>query len=87
MACIDIPVYDFSLYKGDDTTKRLRYKAGDLVVDLTGYVIHLKTNISSLDKTATIVDPTTGEFEFTFARVDTESLTQSRVKYKVVLLI
>lgn len=84
MSCSDIPEYDFSLFKGDDVTKKFRYKAADLVVDLTGYVIQLETNVDSLDKTAIIFDPTSGEFEFTFDRVDTETLTQRRVKYKVV---
>tara|TARA_R110002096_G_scaffold31707_1_gene92735 strand:- start:169 stop:501 length:333 start_codon:yes stop_codon:yes gene_type:complete len=84
MSCTDIPEYDFSLFKGDDKTKQFRYKAAGVVVDISGYVIQLETNVGSLDKTATISDPLTGEFEFTFDRVDTEALTQRRVKYKVV---
>tara|TARA_R110000744_G_scaffold73950_5_gene147808 strand:+ start:2702 stop:3034 length:333 start_codon:yes stop_codon:yes gene_type:complete len=84
MACTDIPEYDFSLFKGDDKTKKFRYKAGGEVVDITGYIIQLETNIISLQKTASIPDPVTGEFNFVFAKADTGNLTEKRVKYKVV---
>lgn len=84
MACTNIPEYNFSLFKGDDKTKKFRYKADGVVVPLTGYTIQLETNVPSLDKTANIPDPLTGEFSFVFGQVDTEALTQSRVKYKIV---
>lgn len=84
MSCSDIPEYNFSLFKGDDKTKKFRLMAGEVPVDITGYTILLETNTISLQKTATFINPTTGEFYFTFARVDTETLVGKRVKYKVV---
>ena len=84
MSCTDITVYDFSLFKGDDKTKKFRFKADEVPVDITGYVIQLETNTVSLQKTAIVADPTTGEFFFVFAKEDTSTLISKRVKYKVV---
>ena len=85
MSCSDIPVYDFVLFKGDDETKRFRFKDGEgEPIDITDYVIELETNVDSLDKTAIVDDPTTGEFKFIFNREDTADLVENRVKYKVV---
>lgn len=84
MACSDIPEYNFSLTKGDDKTLKFRYKAGGVAVDITGYVIEMETNILSLDKTARIIDPVTGEFYFDYERLDTAELDNCRVKYQVV---
>ena len=62
MSTQDTEVYDFSLFKGDDKTKKFRFKADEVPVDITGYVIQLETNTVSLQKTAIVADPTTGEF-------------------------
>lgn len=83
MSCSDIAEFDFSLYKGDDVTRKFRYLADGLPVDITGYTIVFETNIVELQQEAVISDPLTGEFTFSFAGVDTESLTQSRTKYEV----
>lgn len=84
MACTPIPVYNFSLIKGDDYTLTFKCKEEDNPTDLTGFTIQLESNIPSLKKTATITNETEGEFEITFAGVDTGTLLNKRVKYKVV---
>ena len=48
MSCSDIPVYDFTLFKGDDETKLFRFKDGEgEPIDITDYVIELETNVDS----------------------------------------
>tara|TARA_R110001599_G_scaffold267368_1_gene468234 strand:+ start:1173 stop:1505 length:333 start_codon:yes stop_codon:yes gene_type:complete len=84
MACTPIPVYDFSLIKGDDYTLTFKCKEEDNPTDLTDHIIQLESNIPSLKKTATITNATEGEFEITFAKADTETLLNKRVKYKLV---
>jgi len=85
MSCSDIPVYDFTLFKGDDETIEFRFKDGNgEPIDLTDYVIDFETKIASLNKAATIDDPVTGVFKFIFDREDTADLVEKRVKYKVV---
>jgi len=84
MPCTEIPVYGFTLYKGDDKTKSFRYKAADVAVDITAYVIVLECPISSLTKIADIVDAVDGRYDFVFDQADTVDLTESRVKYEVV---
>ncbi len=85
MSCSDIPVYDFSIFKGDDKTLDFRFKDGNgEPIDLTDYIIELETNVEGLDKTAIIEEPVTGEFKFVFDREDTADLVEKRVKYKVV---
>ena len=84
MSCSSIPEHNLEIFKGDGKTFRFRYKAGGEVVDITGYTILLETKIVSLQKTAIVDDPITGEFSFVVDGVDTVDLTQKRVKYKVV---
>ena len=87
MSCSDIPEYDIELYQGDDKTFKFRYKADDLPVDITGYVIELECTEPTLDKTAAIAPDqvtNTGEYEFVFVPADSQTLEASRVGYEVV---
>ena len=84
MPCTEIPEYSFALYKGDDKTKSFRYKANNIPVDITSYVILLECTVPNLSKTATIVDATDGRYDFIFTQADTVNLIESRVKYEVV---
>lgn len=84
MPCIEIPEYDFILYKGDDKTKSFRYKADGVAVDITDYVIQLECTVPGLNKTAVVVDALDGRYDFVFAKADTVNLIESRVKYEVV---
>lgn len=87
MSCSDIPEYDIELYQGDDKTLKFRYKAEDIPVDLTGYVIELECTEAALGKTAVIAPDqvaNTGEYEFVYIPSDTQNLTSFRVKYEVV---
>jgi hypothetical protein len=79
-----IPKYNFSIFEGDDKTLEFRYKIDGAPEVLTDYVIQLEAEVDSLDKTAIISDPSTGEFSFVFDRLDTENLGGKRIKYKVV---
>jgi len=84
MPCSEIPEYNFTLYKGDDKTKMFRYKADDLPVDITGYVITFESTAVTLNQEATIVDTADGRYDFIFTKEVTVALTENRIKYEVV---
>jgi len=70
-----IPQYSFCLLLEDAKDKSFVWKDVDGVeVDLTGKSISLLCEETSLNKTASIVDPTSGEFSFSFDSGDTQSI-------------
>jgi hypothetical protein len=83
MTC-KIAEYSFTITVGDDVTKKFRYKANDVAVDITGYVIEIESLVPELNQTALITDAAAGEFEFVFPKEDTALVTARRVAYEVV---
>jgi len=85
MSCTDIAQYDFYLTKGDDEDLELRYKADDVVVDISTYVIQFVcTEEPSLDQDATLVDAINGRFDFIWDDAVTAALTSNKVSYHVI---
>lgn len=85
MTCTEIPTYNLELYQGDDKTFKFRFKADDVPVDITSYIINLECAEISLSRTAIILDQVTnlGEFEINYLPSDTQELTFSRTKYEM----
>jgi len=84
MSCTDIAEYNFALKKGDDKVKSFRYKADDVPVNITDFVIVFECSEPSLTQEATYPDVVDGRYDFTFTKELTTPLTQNRIKYEVV---
>tara|TARA_R110002012_G_scaffold227730_1_gene399937 strand:+ start:55 stop:387 length:333 start_codon:yes stop_codon:yes gene_type:complete len=83
---MSIPKFDIVIYQGDDAFQDFIYKADDVEVDISDYVIRMECDNPAFNRLATIADQTTdtGLYTFNFVAADTAETQSRNVGYEVI---